>query len=147
MKTSERTDAFARYLGVTVENLDNGEATASLTVNHDHLNPHGTAHGALLYSVIGTALAAAANNATHSGVVSAVHIDYLSPAREGDHLVARASIAERLAREDLFAIRLTRAGDDTVIARASGRATRRSKAADGASPSGLNDGVDRKDGA
>lgn len=126
MKTDERVDAFARHLGVVVENFGNGEATASLTVRAEHLNPHGTAHGALLYSVVGTALAAAANNATHSGVVSAVHIDYLSPAREGDHLVASASVAERLAREDVFTIRLTK-GDSTVVARASGRANRRNR--------------------
>jgi acyl-CoA thioesterase len=127
MKTDGQIDAYAQYLGVIVENFGNGQATASLTVSRDHLNPHGTAHGALLYSVIGAALAAAATNPTHSGVVSAVHIDYLAPAREGDHLVAVAAVAERLAREDIFVIRLTKADDDTAVARASGRATRRSK--------------------
>jgi acyl-CoA thioesterase len=130
MTTHKHADAFARYLGIAVASSADGHAIASLTVNRDHLNPHATAHGALLYSVIGAALAAAANNATHSGVVSAVQIDYLSPAREGDRLVAIASVAERLAREDIFVVRLTKADDDTVIARASGRATRRSKTAD-----------------
>lgn len=125
--TEQRIDAYAHFLGVAVENAGNGQATATLTVGADHLNPHGTAHGALLYSVIGSALAAAANNSTHSGVVSSIHVDYLAPAHEGDRLVAAASVAERLAREDIFHIRLTKGDGDAVVARATGRATRRSK--------------------
>ncbi len=102
-------------------------ATATLRVGPEHLNPHGTAHGALMLSVVGAALAAAANNETHSGVVSSIHIDYLAPAHEGDELVATASVGERLAREDIFVVRLTKAGEDAPVARASGRATRRDR--------------------
>lgn len=122
-------DSYAQHLGIEVENFGNGNATASLTIGGDHLNPHRTAHGALLYSVIGSALAAAANNDTHSGVVSSIHVDYLAPAYEGDHLVAVAEVAERMAREDIFVIRLTRSADAVIVARASGRATRREKKA------------------
>ncbi len=121
------TDSYAQFLGVEVENFGNGHATATLTIGGDHLNPHRTAHGALLYSVIGSALAAAANNDTHSGVVSSIHVDYLAPAYEGDQLVAVAELTERAAREDIFAIRLTRPADAVTVARASGRATRREK--------------------
>lgn len=121
-----RQDAFAALLGATVTQRGGGNATAEITVTGDHLNPHGTAHGSFIYSIAGLALAAAANNDTHSGVVSAVLIDYLAPAREGDRLVATARVAERLPKEDIFEIRVTR-GDD-VIARASGRANRRERA-------------------
>lgn len=127
MSSEEKTDHYARHLGIDVENFGNGQATAKLTVNGDHLNPHGTAHGALMFSVVGAALAAAANNETHSGVVSSIHIDYLAPAREGDELVAAASVGERLAREDIFVVRLTKAGSTAALARATGRATRREK--------------------
>ncbi|KRD06641.1 thioesterase [Mycobacterium sp. Root265] len=127
MSTEEKTDHYARHLGIAVQNFGGGEATATLIVGPDHLNPHGTAHGALLFSVVGAALAAAANNDTHSGVVSSIHIDYLAPAREGDELVAVAAVGERLAREDIFVVRLTRAGEDAAIARATGRATRRAR--------------------
>lgn len=127
MSTDEKIDHYARHLGIDVRNFGNGEATATLTIGPDHLNPHGTAHGALMFSVVGAALAAAANNDTHSGVVSSIHIDYLAPAREGDELVAAASVGERLAREDIFVVRLTKAGEDTALARATGRATRRAR--------------------
>lgn len=127
MSPAEKTDHYARHLGIAVQNFGNGEATATLTIGPEHLNPHGTAHGALLFSVVGAALAAAANNDTHSGVVSSIHIDYLAPAHEGDALVATATVAERLAREDIFAVRLTKSGEPAAIARASGRATRRTR--------------------
>lgn len=118
-----RGDAFAKLLGAEVTQSGGGSARARLRVTADHLNPHGTAHGSFLFALAGIALAAAANDSEHTGVVSAVHIDYLSPAREGDELVAEADSVERLEREDIFAIRVLRGAD--VVARASGRANRR----------------------
>ncbi len=122
--SSPRPDAYAALLGIAVVGFGGGRAEARVVVTDDHLNPHGTTHGAFLYSLAGVALAAAANDAEHSGVVSSVHIDYLRPSHVGDALVATASVLERLPREDLFAVRVVRS-DDEVIARASGRANRR----------------------
>ncbi|TQC42579.1 hotdog fold thioesterase [Rhodococcus sp. WS4] len=127
METDHRQDAYADYLGVEVDTLGEGHATAALTVNHHHLNPHATAHGALLYSIVGAALAAAANDGINTGVVSGVHIDYLSPAYRGDRLIATATVAEHLARENLYTVRLVRVADGQIVARASGRATRRTR--------------------
>jgi acyl-CoA thioesterase len=118
-------DPFAEYLGATITQLGGGNATAELTFGAQHLNPHGTGHGSCIYALAGLALAAAANNETHSGVVSAVQIDYLQPVREGDTLIARAAVQERLPREDIFVIRVLR-GDD-IVARATGRANRRER--------------------
>ena len=125
MTTGLRPDAYAELLGIDVTRIGPGCAQAALTIGPQHLNPHATAHGALIYSLAGVALAAAANDDEHSGVVSAVLIDYLHPAVAGEALVARAEPAERLAREDLFTVRVVRVGDGQVIARLSGRATRR----------------------
>ncbi|HEY0360502.1 MAG TPA: hotdog fold thioesterase [Mycobacteriales bacterium] len=126
MSTPE-PDAFAQFLGIGVTRRGDGRAESRLEIAPQHLNPHGTAHGALLYSLAGVALAAAANDERHSGVVSAVHIDYVRPARLGDALVARAEVAERLPREDLFDIRVVRGPDGELVARAQGRATRRER--------------------
>ena len=54
----------------------------------------------MLYAVAGVALAAAANDADSSGIVSAVHIDYVAPAQVGEVLTATALGIERTARED-----------------------------------------------
>ena len=125
--SSPRTDAFAALLGIEVVGHGGGRAEARAVVTEDHLNPHGTTHGSFLYSLAGVALAAAANDAEHSGVVSAVHIDYLRPSGVGDTHVATAGVAERLPREDLFAIRVVRSADGEIVARANGRANRRAR--------------------
>ena len=46
------TDHYARHLGITVQNFGAGPATATLRGGPEHLNPHGTAHGALMVSVV-----------------------------------------------------------------------------------------------
>ncbi len=131
MSTETRTggpvDNYAKHLGVEITQLEGGHAESRVTVTADHLNPHGTTHGAFLFSVAGIALAAAANNSTHSGVVSNVAIDYLAPVREGDQLVAKADVDVRTAKEDIFVVKVFR-GDD-VVARATGRANRRERTA------------------
>jgi acyl-CoA thioesterase len=116
-------DAFAALLGIDVEPGGHGTATARVHVSDDHTNPHGTAHGALIFAVAGAALAAAANDDDHSGVVASTHIDYLARARVGDVLVAHAEVAERLLREDVFVVRVVSGSE--LVARVSARATRR----------------------
>lgn len=111
-----RDDAFAQLLGIRASRQEEGTAEARVRVAAAHLNPHGTTHGALIYSLAGIALAAAANDAVHSGVVSAVHIDYLSPSSAGDELVATARVAERLPREDIFEVRVVRSPGGDVVA-------------------------------
>jgi acyl-CoA thioesterase len=132
--TAVRPDTFAALLGIEARRLGDGAAEAEATVGADHLNPHGTAHGTFLYTLGGVALAAAANDEQHSGLVSSVHIDYLRPAHHGDRLVARAELVERTAREDLYVVRVLRAvpaQDDELVARLSGRASRRARRAAG----------------
>lgn len=122
--TTIHPDTFATFLGIDVTRITGGTVEATATVAPHHLNPHGTAHGALLYTVGGVALAAAANDAEYSGLVSSVLIDYVRPARVGDHLVARAELAERTPGEDIFVVRVV-TGDGRLVARLSGRVARR----------------------
>lgn len=117
-------DRYAKFLGIEVTGHGGGRAVATATVTEDHLNPHETTHGAFVFAMAGTAVAAAANDDEHTGVASAIHIDYLRPTRLGDALRAEASIGERLPKEDLFVIRVTDAAGQ-VVARASARFTRR----------------------
>jgi len=91
-------DAYAGLLGIAVVGDGDDSAVARVVVGEDHLNPHRTTHGAFLFSLAGVALAAAANNPRHSGVVSAVHIDYVHPSTAGDALVASAGGGATAAR-------------------------------------------------
>ena len=61
---------------------------AELDHTEQHANPHGTVHGAVFYAVAGAAVAAAANDDEHSGIISSVLVEYLQPASIGDELFA-----------------------------------------------------------
>ncbi|MFD9827384.1 hotdog fold thioesterase [Tsukamurella tyrosinosolvens] len=128
MSTQQPVDRYAQFLGIEVTGHGGGRAVSTVTVTEDHLNPHDTTHGAFIFALVGTAVAAAANDDEHTGVASAIHIDYLRPTRLGDALTAEAVVGERLPKEDLFVIRVTRDADGEVVARATARFTRRARA-------------------
>lgn len=121
-------DVYADHLGAEVVRLGDGSARARLTIGAEHLNPHGTAHGAVVYAVAAVALATAANDESRSGMARTVVIDHLAPARLGDLLVATARVAESTPSEDLFEVRVLREGDGVVVARIGARVTRRARA-------------------
>ncbi|GAA1015660.1 hypothetical protein GCM10009551_103820 [Nocardiopsis tropica] len=120
-------DRYAQHLGIEVTGHGGGRAEATVTVTEDHLNPHETTHGAFVFAVVGTAVAAAANDDEHTGVASSIHIDYLRPTRLGDTLHADASVAERLPKEDIFVVRVTDPAGE-IVARATARFNRRVRA-------------------
>ena len=59
-------------------------------------------HGAVFYAVAGAAVAAAANDAESSGVISSVLVEYLRSAALGDTLVAEVRREVSTGREDIF---------------------------------------------
>ncbi len=70
-------------------------------------------HGAVFYAVAGAAVAAAANDADHSGIISSVLVEYLQPAAIGDLLHAEVTREVSTGREDIFTgtVRRGEAGD------------------------------------
>ena len=122
-----KEDELAALLGIGVARLGPGHAVATLQTDRHHANPHGTVHGAVFYAVAGAAVAAAANDDDHSGIVSSVLVEYLRPAAIGDLL--RAEIAKEAStdREDIFTGRVTRGGEGDILAWVRARGTRRSR--------------------
>jgi acyl-CoA thioesterase len=107
-------DEFAALLGIGVERLGPGRAVATLQTDRQHANPHGTVHGAVFYAVAGAAVAAAANDDDHSGIITSVLVEYLRPAAIGDVL-------------DIFTGTVSRAGEAGPLAWVRARGTRRSR--------------------
>jgi acyl-CoA thioesterase len=122
-----QADAFAALLGIGVTRRGTGQTVAALTTDAAHANPHGTVHGAVFYAVAGAAVAAAANDEDHSGIISSVLVEYLRPAAIGDELYAEVAREASTDREDIFTgtIRRGEAGDLLAWVRA--RGTRRSR--------------------
>jgi acyl-CoA thioesterase len=125
-----KADAFAALLGIDVQRRGPGHTVATLTTTEDHANPHGTVHGAVFYAVAGAAIAAAANDQEHSGIVTSVLVEYLRPAAIGNVLRAEVSREVSTEREDVFVGTVHR-GDESdpgeVLAWIRARGTRRSR--------------------
>jgi acyl-CoA thioesterase len=124
-----KKDEFAALLGIEVERLGPGHALATLQTDVQHANPHGTVHGAVFYAVAGAAVAAAANDDDHSGIISSVLVEYLRPAAIGDVLRAEISKEASTDREDILTGTVSRAdeGDGDLLAWVRARGTRRSR--------------------
>jgi acyl-CoA thioesterase len=122
-------DEFAALLGIEVERLGPGHTVATMTTSPQHANPHGTVHGAVFYAVAGAAVAAAANDEEHSGIVSSVLVEYLQPAAIGDALQAEISREASTEREDIFTGTVRRGDQGDLLAWVRARGTRRSRRA------------------
>jgi acyl-CoA thioesterase len=120
-------DEFATYLGIDVERRGPGHTVARLTTDHRHANPHGTVHGAVFYAVAGAAVAAAANDDQHSGIISSVLVEYLQPAAIGDVLYAEIAKDASTEREDIFTGTVLRGEGGDLLAWVRARGTRRSR--------------------
>ncbi|MHB0857658.1 MAG: PaaI family thioesterase [Anaerolineae bacterium] len=92
-------DRYARHLGIVLLEARPGYARARLTLQPEHLNSVGTAHGGAIFSLADLAFAAASNAYGVVAVGINVSISYLKAAREGI-LLAEArevSCSQRLA--------------------------------------------------
>ena len=81
----------------------------------------------MFYAVAGAAIAAAANDAEHSGIITSVSVEYLQPASIGDELYAEVQRAASTEREDIFTGSVHRGRDGDLLAWVRARGTRRSR--------------------
>jgi acyl-CoA thioesterase len=124
-----QADAFAALLGIDVQRRSTGHTVASLTTDERHGNPHGTVHGAVFYAVAGAAVAAAANDDEHSGIISSVLVEYLQSAALGDELYAEVAREVSTGREDIFTGSVRRGVEGDLLAWVRARGTHRSRTA------------------
>ncbi len=122
-------DEFAALLGIEVARRGPGHTVATMTTDGHHANPHGTVHGAVFYAVAGAAVAAAANDEEHSGIISSVLVEYLAPAAIGDVLHAEVTREASTEREDIFTGTIHRGDGGDLLAWVRARGTRRSRRA------------------
>jgi|GEM_PF-17449 len=84
-------DAASQGLGMTLDAIAPGYARMSMPVRADMLNGHQTCHGGFIFALADSAFAFACNSHNHVTVGAGCTIDYLSPGRPGDVLIAVAA--------------------------------------------------------
>lgn len=112
-------DTASRSLGIQLLAAHDGAASATMTVTAQMVNGHGLAHGGYLFLLADTAFACACNSHGPVTVAAGADITFVTPAREGDELVATAHERTRFGRSGIYDVSILRG--DEVIAEFRGR--------------------------
>ena len=81
-------DAFSKWLGIELVNIEHGNCVISLLVRKEMLNGFGIAHGGITYSLADSAFAFASNSYGNHAVSIETSISHIKPIFEGDKLTA-----------------------------------------------------------
>jgi acyl-CoA thioesterase len=107
-------DAATRSLGIVVDGVGVGRATARMTVTAQMVNGHGVCHGGYLFLLADSAFAFACNTRGADAVASGADVEFLAPAREGDDLVATARERVVRGRSGVYDVTVRR-GDEVLV--------------------------------
>jgi acyl-CoA thioesterase len=105
--------------GLVIEEAREGYARVRMTLRADMLNGHGSGHGGMIFALADTAFAYACNSRNETSVAQSATIAFLTPAAEGDVLVAEAREAARSGRGGVYHVAVT-AADGRAIAEFTG---------------------------
>lgn len=99
-------DLFATENGITLDEIGEGTACASVVLNDGHKNAQGGVMGGVIFTLADLAFAAASNNLHCPSVSQQVSINFLSGAR-GDKLFARARCIKDGSSTGVYAVMVT----------------------------------------
>ena len=108
-------DRATKALGISIEEVGPGRATARMRVTGSMTNGHGIVHGGYIFLLADTAFAYACNSYGPVTVAQSGQITFLSPAREGDELIAAAEERVRMERNGIYDVSVRRA-DGEILA-------------------------------
>ena len=100
-------DDASKWLGMSLDHVGPGTATASFTVGKHHTNGHDICHGGYIFTLADSAFAFACNS--HNRVAVAQHntITYVAPGKLGDRLTAVATEIALYGRSGICDVRVT----------------------------------------
>ena len=108
-------DLASRHLGIQLENVAPGRATARMLVRDTMINGHDICHGGYVFLLADTAFAFACNTYGPTTVAAACDIAFLAPAHLDDELIATATERHHAGRSGIYDVTV-RLPDTTVIA-------------------------------
>ena len=108
-------DAFSRWLGVEIVDLEPARVTLRMAVRQDMTNGFGVCHGGVTFAFADSALAFASNTGGKVTVSIENSMTYPAAVRVGDLLLAEAEREASSRRLAYYRVRVTR-GDGAVVA-------------------------------
>ena len=100
-------DAASKALGIIIEAVKPGSATATMTVTDAMLNGYKTCHGGMIFSLADSAFAFACNSQNQAAVAAGCTIDFLRPGVLGDQLSATATQRYQGKRSGIYYVEVT----------------------------------------
>lgn len=107
-------DVASRSLGITIDDVAPGQATARMRVTGTMVNGHGIAHGGFVFLLADTAFAFACNTYGATTVAREGWITFLRPVHAGDELVAVAIERHRERPNGIYDVSVRRPSGEVV---------------------------------
>ena len=107
-------DDASQWLGMSLDSVDEGEATLSLVVAKHHTNGHGVCHGGVIFALADSAFAFACNSRNQSTVAQHNSITYVAPGSLGDRLIATACEVSLSGRSGIYDVSVKNEQGDLI---------------------------------
>jgi acyl-CoA thioesterase len=107
-------DAFSKWLGIEILDLDAGSALLQMRVRPEMTQGFGIAHGGITYSLADSALAFASNAHGIKALSVETSISHLLAVQSGDILTAKATEESLSNKFGLYHVKITNQEDKTV---------------------------------
>ena len=106
-ETMWNNDQASAWFGMRIDEIDEGFAVLSLTVEKKHTNGHGICHGGVTFALADSAFAFACNSRNQSTVAQHNTISYNSAVKLGDVLTATAKEISLIGRNGIYDVEVT----------------------------------------
>ena len=116
-------DALADHLGIELNDVSTGSASARMQVQAHHRNSYGSVHGGALYALADVVFATASNSHGRVAVAIEANMSYFKAVSAGT-LTATAEEVSRSHKLATYDIRITD-DDDDLVARFTGTVYRK----------------------
>jgi uncharacterized domain 1 len=117
-------DPLAGYLGISLLEVGEGYAKASMEVKPQLLNGHGITHGGAVFALADSVFGAASNSHGPSALALDIHISFIKATREGEILQATARVENLTNKTGLYRMEVTDSSGQ-MVAVAEGRVIRK----------------------
>ena len=106
-ETMWNNDQASAWFGIRIDEIDEGFAVLSLTVEKKHTNGHGICHGGVTFALADSAFAFACNSRNQSTVAQHNTISYTAAVKLGDVLTATAKEISLIGRNGIYDVEVT----------------------------------------
>ena len=108
------SDRASQWIGIELQDIDEGFARLSLNLKAHHCNGHGIGHGGITFLLADSAFAFACNSRNQATVAMHNMISFLNPAQEGDVLTAEAKEVTLKGKNGIYDVRVLNQHNEIV---------------------------------